>query len=106
MRRDVQVIVVDDCSPGATEYTIKYPELSRPFVEFYSTTEGGSAGRARNVGLQKDAGLASKCMDCGKCETHCPQSIQIRAMLKKADKELRPLPYRIAMPIVRKVMSR
>ena len=56
VRRDVQVIVVDDCSPGATEYTIKYPELSRPFVEFYSTTEGGSAGRARNVGLQHARG--------------------------------------------------
>ena len=61
---------------------------------------------ARNVGLQKDAGLASKCMDCGKCETHCPQSIQIREMLKKADKDLRPLLYRIVLPVVRKVLSR
>ena len=61
---------------------------------------------ARNVGLQKDAGLASKCMDCGKCEPHCPQSIQIREMLKKADKDLRPLLYRIVLPVVRKVLSR
>lgn len=56
MRRDVQVIVVDDCSPGAAEYLIKYPELSRPFVEFFTTTKGGSAGRARNVGLQHARG--------------------------------------------------
>lgn len=61
---------------------------------------------ARNVGLQGKPGFASQCVGCGKCETHCPQHIQIREMLKKADKELRPLPYRIAMPIVRKVLSR
>ena len=61
---------------------------------------------ARNVGMQKNPGFASQCVGCGKCETHCPQHIQIREMLKKADKDLRPLPYRIALPIVRKVMSR
>ena len=61
---------------------------------------------ARNVGLQGKPGFASQCIGCGKCETHCPQHIQIREMLKKADKELRPLPYRLAMPIVRKIMSR
>ena len=61
---------------------------------------------ARNVGLQGKPGFASQCIGCGKCETHCPQHIQIREMLKRADKELRPLPYRIAMPIVRKLMSR
>ena len=61
---------------------------------------------ARNVGLQGKPGFASQCVGCGKCETHCPQHIQIREMLKKADKELRPLPYRLAMPIVRKIMSR
>ena len=61
---------------------------------------------ARNVGLQGKPGFASQCIGCGKCETHCPQHIQIREMLKRADKELRPLPYRIAMPIVRKIMSR
>ena len=61
---------------------------------------------ARNVGLQGKPGFASQCVGCGKCETHCPQHIQIREMLKKADKELRPLPYRIVLPVIRKVMSR
>ncbi len=56
--------------------------------------------------LKKKPAYASLCKQCGKCETHCPQHIQIREMLKRADKELRPLPYRIAMPIVRKIMSR
>ena len=65
---------------------------------------------ARNVGLQGKPGFASQCVGCGKCEMHCPQHIQIREMiremLKKADKELRPLPYRIVLPVIRKVMSR
>ena len=59
---------------------------------------------ARNVGMQKDPGFASKCIGCGKCEMHCPQHIQIRDMLKKADKDLRPLPYRIGISVVRKVL--
>ena len=61
---------------------------------------------ARNVGLQANPGFASQCVGCGKCEMQCPQHIQIREMLKKADKDLRPLPYRIAMPLVRKLMKR
>ena len=61
---------------------------------------------ARNVGLQKEAGIASKCIGCGKCERHCPQHIQIREMLKTADRDLRPLPYRIGMTAARKFMSR
>ncbi|MBQ6438891.1 MAG: aldo/keto reductase [Mogibacterium sp.] len=61
---------------------------------------------ARNVGLQGNPGFASQCVGCGKCEQHCPQHIEIREMLKKADKELRPLPYRIALPVVRKILSR
>ena len=61
---------------------------------------------ARNTGLQKQPGFASQCIRCGKCEVHCPQKIQIREMLKKADRDLRPLPYRIGISIARKVMSR
>lgn len=56
MREDVQVIVVDDCSPDADTYIERFPELSRPYLEFYSTDRGGSAGRARNVGLKHAKG--------------------------------------------------
>lgn len=55
-REDIQVIVVDDCSPNAKEYFRIVPELSRPYVEFYSTPIGGSAGRARNVGIEHAVG--------------------------------------------------
>lgn len=56
VREDVQVIVVDDCSPDADSYMSRFPELSRPNLEFYSTPKGGSAGRARNVGLDHAKG--------------------------------------------------
>ncbi len=56
IREDIQVIVVDDCSPNAETYKLTYPELSRPFLEYYSTVKGGSAGRARNVGLDHARG--------------------------------------------------
>ena len=55
-RDDIQVIVVDDCSPDASRYKTDYPELSRPGLEYYSTDRGGSAGRARNVGLDHARG--------------------------------------------------
>ena len=61
---------------------------------------------ARNMGLQKDAGFASRCTECGKCEMHCPQHIPIREKLKEADRALRPLPYRIGLDIARIVMKR
>lgn len=51
VREDIQVIVVDDCSPNSDNYIEKYPQLSRPYVEYYKTSQGGSAGRARNTGL-------------------------------------------------------
>lgn len=56
VREDIQVLVIDDCSPDAGRYRKVYPELSRPHLEYYSTSQGGSAGRARNVGLDHAKG--------------------------------------------------
>ena len=53
---DIQVIVVDDNSPDADTYLERYPELSRPYLEFILTTKGGGAGYARNVGLDHAKG--------------------------------------------------
>ena len=53
---DIQVIVVDDNSTGADTYLDKYPELSRPYLEFVRTTKGGGAGYARNIGLDRAKG--------------------------------------------------
>ena len=53
---DIQVIVVDDNSADADTYLERYPELSRPYLEFVRTTKGGGAGYARNVGLDRAKG--------------------------------------------------
>ena len=60
----------------------------------------------RNMGLQQKPGFASQCIGCGKCEAHCPQHIEIREMLKKADKALRPLPIKAGIVFARKFMHR
>ena len=70
-------------------------------------TEGKSSGRfqfAQTVGLTKEPAFATQCVECGKCEMHCPQSIPIREMLKKADKDLRPFGYKVGINIARKFM--
>jgi hypothetical protein len=67
-------------------------------------TERKSSARReyfQTVGLRKESALVSQCVECGKCEQHCPQTIDIRIKLKDADKALRPLPYRIATAIAR-----
>lgn len=55
-RDDVQVIVVDDNSPGSENYLSMLPELKRKNVEFYVTKDGLGAGHARNVGLSHAVG--------------------------------------------------
>lgn len=56
VREDIQVIVVDDCSPCQEDVFRMLEELNRPYLEYYSTPIGGSAGRARNVGLDHAKG--------------------------------------------------
>lgn len=56
VRKDVQVIVVDDMSQDADTYLSRYPELSRPYLEFLHTPRRGGAGLARNIGLQHAQG--------------------------------------------------
>ena len=45
---------------------------------------------------RKDSTAAYNCIGCGKCESHCPQQIQIRQELKNASKALEGPIYRIA----------
>lgn len=53
---EIQVIVVDDNSPDADTYLDRYPELSRPYLEFIRTPKNGGAGYARNIGLDHAKG--------------------------------------------------
>ena len=53
--------------------------------------------------LRKNATSASKCIDCGKCERHCPQSIEIRKELKNAVKELETPVYKFVVKGIEKL---
>ena len=50
--------------------------------------------------LRKDATSSSNCVECGLCEKHCPQHIEIRKELKNAGKELEGPLYKVAKKIV------
>ena len=50
--------------------------------------------------LRKTSTAASNCIGCGKCETHCPQHIDIRKELKNAAKELEGPVYIVIRKIV------
>ena len=61
---------------------------------------------ARNAGLRKDPGFAEACVKCGKCESHCPQHLPIRDLLKEADHNLRPIPFKLGISAARKIWRR
>ena len=55
-------------------------------------------------GLSKKPAYASICKECGKCEKHCPQSIEIRKELKRVKKEMEGRFFNIALRIARRFM--
>lgn len=60
-------------------------------------TESKAGGRReflQAVALQKET---RKCINCGKCESHCPQKLEVRKELAKADKELAPWYFRVVL---------
>ena len=86
---------------------VDIPGIFRCYNAMY--TEGKADGRhqfMQTVGLTREPAFASRCVGCGKCEQHCPQGIAIREKLKEADRELRPLHYRIAINAARTFMFR
>ena len=54
--------------------------------------------------LRRDSTAASNCIDCGKCEQHCPQNISIRKELKIARRELEGYIYGITKRAVKLFM--
>lgn len=51
--------------------------------------------------MRKTSSAASNCIECGKCEKHCPQHIQIRAELKNARKKLENPAYKLVRQFVK-----
>ncbi len=76
---------------------VDIPVAFRCWNEMYAESKGG----ARREYLQcttfrKNASSASLCVECGKCEQHCPQHLEIRKLLKQASKELETPTYKVA----------
>lgn len=81
---------------------VDIPTAFRCYNRMY--TENKREGRLEYmqiVCLQKEMSDVSRCIECGKCEMHCPQHIDIRAKLKEADKKLLPWYYRAAIRVMR-----
>lgn len=55
---------------------------------YYDSKHSGFFDYMMCTALRKDSTAASNCINCGKCETHCPQHIEIRKELQNAAKEL------------------
>ena len=53
------------------------------------------------VSFNKTRRDADQCIECGKCEKHCPQAIKIRQELKNASKALSPWYIKAAMAVIR-----
>ena len=86
---------------------IDIPGIFRGWNLMYS--EGKVSGMKdyfQTTVLRKDSSFATACVGCGKCEKHCPQEIQIRDMLKKADKALRPWYVKPVISVARSFMLR
>ena len=49
--------------------------------------------------------MASKCVNCGLCESHCPQHIEIREELKQVSRKLEGIPGKILGGVAKRVMK-
>ena len=78
-----------------TAYNDKYLLKQRGYRFNYMMNLGAGA---------KKPAFASLCIECGKCEKHCPQSIEIRKELKNVKKELEGPFFKPVVTVMRKVL--
>ena len=57
------------------------------------------------AGLTKKQNSPRYCTECGRCESHCPQNLPIRKLLKRVAGRLETIPIRFGLSIVRFLFS-
>ncbi|MBR6510051.1 MAG: aldo/keto reductase [Clostridia bacterium] len=55
--------------------------------------------------LRKNSTAVSNCINCGKCESHCPQAIEIRKELKNVQAKLEVPIYKVASKLAKKFVK-
>jgi len=55
--------------------------------------------------LSEKPAFASQCVECGKCESHCPQNISIRKELKVVSKEMEGILFNPVVKVARKFLK-
>lgn len=83
---------------------VDIPAIFRCYNSMYSANKtGGRDEYFMTVAFKKTPSDASRCVQCGKCEQHCPQHLEIRKYLKEADRALRPWYYELYTIIARRL---
>ncbi|MCI8320237.1 MAG: aldo/keto reductase [Dorea sp.] len=81
---------------------IDIPAAFRCYNRMFAEQKGSGRHEYLQVtAFQKNMSLPESCVECGKCERHCPQHIEIRKELKRAERALLPWYYKIGVKLVR-----
>ncbi len=100
MLKEVVSAINSKMKVGCTgcEYCMPCPKninISGTFSAYNrQSADGNFAGFKEYVKCTAKFAPASDCIGCGKCETHCPQEIEIRKELKEAEKVLETPAYK------------
>ena len=73
---------------------------------FMEARMSGRSQYIQTVALAAKPSFASQCIQCGKCEQHCPQGIPIREKIQEAERALLPWPMKTFVKLGRKFMLR
>lgn len=75
------------------------------FSSYNETATSGKLSARFNYIVRTSGHNASKCVSCGLCEQHCPQSIAIRKELKNTAASLESFPYRPLSAFMKRFMK-
>ena len=83
---------------------IDIPAAFRCYNHMFTERKGdGRHEYLQTVCLRKDFVPVSACVRCGKCESHCPQHLNIREKLQEADGVLLPFYYKAGLKVLGKL---